>query len=131
MNEFADILNLFIANIIAYTFFVAVCSKHLGHLCTVKVKGYAYNQWCCRELWFYHKILQHQRWWILWHFFYSHYWILNSSGTITFTATVTDSRGRTSAAATVSITVIAYSVPSFSSYNSQRCNSSGTIDVDA
>ena len=55
---------------------------------------------------------------------------LNSSGTITFTATVTDSRGRTSAAATVSITVIAYSVPSFSSYNSQRCNSSGTISDD-
>ena len=52
---------------------------------------------------------------------------LNSSGTITFTATVTDSRGRTSAAATVSITVVAYSVPSFSSYNSQRCNSGGTI----
>ena len=55
---------------------------------------------------------------------------LNSSGTITFTATVTDSRGRTSAATTVSITVIAYSVPSFSSYNSQRCNSSGTISDD-
>ncbi|NBJ64226.1 pilus assembly protein [bacterium c-19] len=55
---------------------------------------------------------------------------LNSSGTITFTATVTDSRGRTSAAATVSITVVTYSVPSFSSYNSQRCNSSGTISDD-
>ena len=50
---------------------------------------------------------------------------LNSSGTITFTATVTDSRGRTSAAATVSITVIAYSVPSFSSdRKSTRLNSS-------
>ena len=55
---------------------------------------------------------------------------LNSSGTITFTATVTDSRGRTSAAATVSITVVAYSVPSFSSYSSQRCNSSGAISDD-
>ena len=55
---------------------------------------------------------------------------LNSSGTITFTATVTDSRGRTSAAATVSITVVAYSAPSFSSYNSQRCNSSGTVSDD-
>ena len=32
---------------------------------------------------------------------------LNTSGTITFTATVTDSRGRTSAAATVSISVVA------------------------
>ena len=51
---------------------------------------------------------------------------LNSSGTITFTATVTDSRGRTSSAATVSISVVAYSVPSFSKYISQRCNSSGT-----
>lgn len=43
---------------------------------------------------------------------------------------MTDSRGRTSAAATVSITVVAYSVPSFSSYNSQRCNSGGTISDD-
>ena len=55
---------------------------------------------------------------------------LNSSDTITLAATVTDSRGRTSAAATVSITVVAYSVPSFSSYNSQRCNSGGTISDD-
>lgn len=55
---------------------------------------------------------------------------LNSSGTITFTATVTDSRGRTSAAATVSISVVAYSPPSFSSYNSQRCNSGGTLTDD-
>jgi hypothetical protein len=55
---------------------------------------------------------------------------LNTSGTITFTATVTDSRGRTSAAATVSISVVAYSPPSFTSYSSQRCNSSGTITND-
>lgn len=55
---------------------------------------------------------------------------LNSAGTITFTATVTDSRGRTSAAATVSITVQAYSPPSFQSYLSQRCLSSGTINED-
>ena len=55
---------------------------------------------------------------------------LNSSGTITFTATVTDSRGRTSAAATVSITVQAYAPPSFQSYLSQRCLSSGTINED-
>lgn len=55
---------------------------------------------------------------------------LNSSGTITFTATVTDSRGRTSAAATVSISVVAYSPPTFSSYNSQRCNSGGTLSED-
>lgn len=55
---------------------------------------------------------------------------LNSSGTLTFSATVTDSRGRTSAAATVSITVQAYSPPSFQSYLSQRCLSSGTANED-
>ena len=52
---------------------------------------------------------------------------LNTSGTISFSATVTDSRGRTSSAATVSITVTAYSPPSFSSYLTQRCSSSGTV----
>lgn len=51
---------------------------------------------------------------------------LNTAGTITFTASVTDSRGRVSANATVSITVVTYSAPSFSKYISQRCNSSGT-----
>ena len=55
---------------------------------------------------------------------------LNAAGTITFTATVTDSRGRTSAAKTVSISVVSYSVPSFSSYLSQRCSSSGTLADD-
>lgn len=55
---------------------------------------------------------------------------LNSSGSIKFTATVTDSRGRVSAAATVTISVTAYSPPSFSSYLSQRCLSNGTIDDD-
>lgn len=55
---------------------------------------------------------------------------LNSFGTITFSATVTDSRGRTSAAATVSITVQAYTPPTFQSYLSQRCLSSGTINED-
>lgn len=55
---------------------------------------------------------------------------LNTSGTITFTATVTDSRGRVSAAATVSISVVAYSPPSFASYLSQRCLSSGTVNED-
>ncbi len=53
---------------------------------------------------------------------------LNTSGTITFTATVTDSRGRVSAAKTVSITVQAYSPPSFTSYLSQRCTSGGTVN---
>lgn len=55
---------------------------------------------------------------------------LNTSGTVTFTATVTDSRGRVSAAATVSISVVAYSPPSFASYLSQRCLSSGTANDD-
>ncbi|HEL1234606.1 TPA: pilus assembly protein [Streptococcus equi subsp. zooepidemicus] len=51
---------------------------------------------------------------------------LNTSGSITFTASVTDSRGRVSANATVVISVVAYSAPSFSKYISQRCNSAGT-----
>ena len=55
---------------------------------------------------------------------------LNTSGTITFTATVTDSRGRISAAATISITVTAYSPPYFDSVLSQRCLSNGTLDDD-
>ena len=55
---------------------------------------------------------------------------LNTAGTITFTATVTDSRGRVSAAATVSISVTAYSPPSFQSYLSQRCISNGTVNDD-
>lgn len=55
---------------------------------------------------------------------------LTSSGTVTFTAKVTDSRGRTSADATVSISVIAYSVPTVSSYLSQRANSAGTVNDD-
>lgn len=53
---------------------------------------------------------------------------LNASGTITFTAKVTDSRGRTSASKTVSISVVAYAQPKFNSYLTQRCLSSGTLD---
>lgn len=55
---------------------------------------------------------------------------LNTSGMVTFTATVTDSRGRVSAVATVSISVVAYSPPSFASYLSQRCLSNGTVNDD-
>ena len=55
---------------------------------------------------------------------------LVNSGTYTFTATVTDSRGRTSAAKTVSISVAEYSPPSFSSYSTNRCNSGGTATDD-
>lgn len=55
---------------------------------------------------------------------------LNNFGTITFKATVTDSRGRVSAEASVSITVTAYSPPYFNSSLSQRCLSNGTLDDD-
>lgn len=55
---------------------------------------------------------------------------LNTSGTITFKATVTDSRGRVSAEASVSISVTAYAAPYFNSMLSQRCLSSGTLDDD-
>lgn len=52
---------------------------------------------------------------------------LNTSGTITFTAKVTDSRGRVSDAKTVSISVVSYFNPTCSSHLSQRSTSSGTI----
>lgn len=52
---------------------------------------------------------------------------LMNVGTLTFTAKVTDSRGRVSDVKTVSINVVAYSPPSISSYLSQRCNSNGTL----
>lgn len=55
---------------------------------------------------------------------------LNSSGAITFRARVTDSRGRFSDYATVSITVQSYSVPSFTSYESDRCTSDGVLSGD-
>lgn len=55
---------------------------------------------------------------------------LTTSGTITFTAKVTDSRGRVSDATTVSISVVAYSAPSFTSYLSQRATSAGTVNDD-
>lgn len=55
---------------------------------------------------------------------------LNTAGTVTFTATVTDSRGRVSDAKTVSITVQAYAPPSFTSYQSQRCLNTGAVNED-
>lgn len=55
---------------------------------------------------------------------------LTSSGTITFTAKVTDSRGRVSDAKTIRISVIAYSAPSFTSYLSQRATSAGVVNDD-
>lgn len=51
--------------------------------------------------------------------------VIYSSGTITYTVKVTDSRGRT-ATASVSISVVAYSAPSFSATEAFRCASNGT-----
>lgn len=48
-----------------------------------------------------------------------------SSGTITYTVKVTDSRGRT-ASASVSISVVAYSAPAFSATDAFRCVAGGT-----
>lgn len=53
--------------------------------------------------------------------------VLVHSGNITFTATITDSRGRT-ASKTVTITVTAYSPPTIS-LSAYRCNSSGVEDA--
>lgn len=55
---------------------------------------------------------------------------LTTSGMITFTAKVTDSRGRVSDAKTVSISVVAYAAPSFTDYLSQRAISNGTANDD-
>ncbi len=49
-----------------------------------------------------------------------------SAGTLTFTATVWDSRGRT-ARKTLSVTVQAYQKPSITSAKTSRCNASGTV----
>lgn len=51
---------------------------------------------------------------------------LNTSGSITFTGKVCDSRGRWSDEATVTITVVAYASPRFTAYSTQRCTSAGT-----
>ncbi len=55
---------------------------------------------------------------------------LTTSGTVTFTAKVKDSRGRWSAEKTVSISVVEYSPPSFTNYLTQRCNSEGTVTAN-
>ena len=55
---------------------------------------------------------------------------LTTSGTITFTGKVMDSRGRWSAEQTVSISVVTYSPPAASGYSVQRCNSSGTVTAN-
>lgn len=55
--------------------------------------------------------------------------VLNTSGTITFTCTIIDSRGR-SATKTASINVVAYSPPSLS-LSAERSDSSGTPNASA
>lgn len=55
---------------------------------------------------------------------------LNTSGSITFTGKVCDSRGRWSDELTVTITVVAYSSPRFTSYTTQRCTSAGTSSAN-
>ena len=54
--------------------------------------------------------------------------VLHNAGTTTVTATVTDKRGRTSAAASASFTVLDYAKPSVTALAVQRSNSSGTAD---
>ena len=53
--------------------------------------------------------------------------VVDKSGDITFTATITDSRGRT-ASKTVKVTVTAYTKPTLT-FETYRCNSSGTKDI--
>ena len=55
---------------------------------------------------------------------------LGTSGSITFTGKVQDSRGRWSDSKTVTISVVAYSPPAFSSYQTQRCTSAGTVTTN-
>ncbi len=52
---------------------------------------------------------------------------LNTAGTVTFTAKVTDSRGRT-ASKTASITVTDYEIPVISSLRAVRCTETGVAD---
>lgn len=56
--------------------------------------------------------------------------VVNTTGSVTLTGTVTDSRGRTSANKTVTITVNAYHAPKITSWSVIRCNSSGTAQAD-
>ena len=53
--------------------------------------------------------------------------MVDKSGDITFTATITDSRGRT-ASKTVKVTVTAYTLPTLT-FETYRCDSSGTKDI--
>lgn len=52
---------------------------------------------------------------------------ITSSGTVSISVTVKDSRGRT-ATATKSITVVAYSPPSIAAFSAVRCDADGVLD---
>lgn len=54
--------------------------------------------------------------------------VLTKAGTTTVTATVTDRRGRTSAAATASFTVLDYAPPAVTKLTAVRCNQDGTVN---
>lgn len=50
------------------------------------------------------------------------------AGNTSVTAKITDSRGQTSATASASLTVLAYTAPAISAMTVQRCNSNGTLN---
>ena len=54
--------------------------------------------------------------------------VLHTAGTTTISATVTDKRGRTSAAKTASFTVLDYAKPAVTALSVQRCQQNGTAD---
>lgn len=54
--------------------------------------------------------------------------VLSKAGTTTVTATVTDGRGRVSAAATASFDVLDYTAPTVTKLTVQRCNEDGTAN---
>lgn len=54
---------------------------------------------------------------------------INSSGTVSITATVTDSRGR-SASKTVSVSVAAYTSPAITALSAHRCNADGSYNTN-
>lgn len=56
--------------------------------------------------------------------------VLQNTGSRSVSATVTDKRGRTSAAATASYTVLAYAQPYLTAFSASRCNQGGTIDPE-
>lgn len=55
---------------------------------------------------------------------------LNTSGSVTFTGKVCDSRGRWSDEVSVTINVAAYASPRFNSYSTQRCTSAGASSAN-